>query len=253
MRECKKYQDMISCAIDGELSANERRALSHHLERCPDCRSVYAQMQQLTTSLQQSAVEPPAALLEGVMRSIGATTPEAKKPRKKNYIRYISAAACLALVLFIGYAALHSGFGVGKDAAAPENNAAFDRYTVGGESIGLYDDFADSGVVMEPTSQEFPTNEESGNSVTDAETSDRGLDTSEESETEALFVEWDGITFTYSGHSDYAPDFGGETLSYDVLTLPENLKTDPQRNPLLCGETLLIPDAGGGWFTFSQN
>ncbi len=253
MRECKKYQDMISCAIDGELSANERRALSHHLEQCPDCRSVYAQMQQLTTSLQQSAVEPPAALLEGVMRSIGATTPEAKKSRKKNYIRYISAAACLALVLFIGYAALHSGFGASKDAAAPESNTAFNRYTGGGESIGLYDDFADSGAVMEPTSPEFPTYEELENIVTDAETTDRGFDTIDQSETEALCIEWEGKTFTYSGHSDYMPDFGGETLSYDVLTLPENLKTDPQRDPLLCGETLLIPDAEGGWFLFLRN
>lgn len=251
MRECKKYQDMISCAIDGELSANERRALSHHLECCPDCRSVYAQMQQLTTSLQQSAVEPPAALLEGVMRSIGATTPEAKKSRKKNYIRYISAAACLALVLFIGYAALHSGFGASKDAAAPESNTAFNRYTGGGESIGLYDDFADSGAVMEPTSPESPWMDYA-NSVEEVETTDRGLDSTENS-AETLYVEFEGEVYTYSGHSDYEPDFGGETLSYEALKLPEDMKSDPERNPLLCGETLLIPDAEGGWFTFTQN
>lgn len=251
MRECKKYQDMISCAIDGELSANERRALSHHLEQCPDCRSVYAQMQQLTTSLQQSAVEPPTALLEGVMQRIGSAAPEAKKPGKKNYSRYLSAAACLALVLFIGYAALHSGFGASKDAAAPESNTAFDRYTVGGESIGLYDDLSDSGAVMEPTSPESPWMDYA-NSVEEVETTDRGLD-STESSAETLYVEFEGEVYTYSGHSDYEPDFGGETLSYDVLTLPENLKTDPHRDPLLCGETLLIPDAEGGWFTFSQN
>lgn len=251
MRECKKYQDMISCAIDGELSANERRALSHHLERCTDCRSVYAQMQQLKNALQQTADEPPAALLEGVMRSIGATAPEAKKPRKKNYIRYISAAACLALVLFIGYAALHSGFGASKDAAAPESNTAFDRYTVGGESIGLYDDLSDSGAVMEPTSPESPLMDDA-NSVEEVETTDRGLD-STESSAETLYVEFEGEVYTYSGHSDYMPDFGGETLSYDELTLPEELNADPGRNPLLCGETLLIPDAEGGWFTFSQN
>ena len=76
---------------------------------------------------------------------------------------------------------------------------------------------------------------------------------STESSAETLYVEFEGEVYTYSGHSDYAPDFGGETLSYDVLTLPENLKTDPHRNPLLCGETLLIPDAEGGWFTFTQN
>ncbi|MBR4057509.1 MAG: zf-HC2 domain-containing protein [Oscillospiraceae bacterium] len=251
MRECKEYQDMISCAIDGELSANERRALSHHLERCPDCRSVYAQMQQLTTSLQQSAVEPPAALLEGVMRSIGATAPEAKKSRKKNYIRYISAAACLALVLFIGYAALHSGFGASKDAAAPESNTAFNRYTGGGESIGLYDDFADSGAVMEPSSPESPWMDYA-NSVEEVETTDRGLE-STESSAETLYVEFEGEVYTWDGHTDTMPDFGGETLSYDVLTLPENLKTDPHRDPLLCGETLLIPDAEGGWFLFLRN
>lgn len=253
MRKCKEYQEMICCAIDSELSAEDRRALSHHLEQCPDCRSFYAQMQQLTTSLQQSAVEPPAALLKGVMQRIGSAAPEAKKPSKKPYIRYLSAAACLALVLFIGYAALHSGFGASKDAAAPESNTAFDRYTVGGESIGLYDDLSDSGAVMEPTSPEFPTYEELENIVTDAETTDRGFDTIDQSETEALCIEWEGKTFTYSGHSDYMPDFGGETLSYDELKLPSELNADPGRNPLLCGETLLIPDAEGGWFTFSQN
>ena len=251
MRKCKEYQEMISCAIDSELSAEDRRALSHHLEQCPDCRRVYAQMHQASVALQQSDSEVPAALLEGVMRSIGSAAPEAKKPRKKPYIRYLSAAACLALVLFIGYAALHSGFGASKDAAAPESNTAFDRYTVGGESIGLYDDLSDSGAVMEPTSPESPWMDDA-NSVEEVETTDRGLD-STESGAETLYVEFEGKVYTWGGHVDTMPDFGGKTLSYDELTLPEELNADPGRNPLLCGETLLIPDAEGGWFTFSQN
>ena len=253
MRKCKEYQEMICCAIDSELSAEDQRALSHHLEQCPNCRKVYAQMHQASVALQQSDSEVPAALLEGVMQRIGSAAPEAKKPRKKPYIRYLSAAACLALVLFIGYAALHSGFGASKDAAAQESNTAFDRYTVGGESIGLYDDLSDSGAVMEPTSPEFSPLEEYGDGDNNVVTTDRGFDTTDQSEAEALFIEWGDKTFTYSGHVDTMPDFGGKTLSYDELTLPEELNADPGRNPLLCGETLLIPDTEGGWFTFSQN
>ena len=103
MRKCKEYQDMISCAIDGMLDADAMRTLSHHLEQCPDCRRVYAQMQQASAAFQQSEAEVPAALLEGVMQRINSAAPEAKRPRKKPYIRYLSVAACLAIVLFVGH------------------------------------------------------------------------------------------------------------------------------------------------------
>lgn len=253
MRKCKEFQDMISCAIDGMLDADAMRTLSHHLEQCPDCRRVYAQMQQASAAFQQSEAEVPAALLDGVMQRIGSAASEANQQKKKPYVRYLSAAACLALVLFIGYAALHSGFSASKDTAAPESNTVSDRYTGGGESIGLYDDFADFGAVMKPTSPEFSPNEVYEESDSNIETTDRGFATTDQSEAHSLIIELDDKIFTYSGHTDTTPDFGGETLSYEALILPENLNVDLRRDPLLCGETLLIPDADSGWFTFSQN
>ena len=110
-----------------------------------------------------------------------------------------------------------------------------------------------SSRAIPPSSIAISPLEEYGDGDNNVVTTDRGFDTTDQSEAEALFIEWGDKTFTYSGHVDTMPDFGGETLSYDELKLPSELNADPGRNPLLCGETLLIPDAEGGWFTFSQN
>lgn len=89
---------MISCLIDGELSQAEQSFVREHIAACPECRSVYDAFSAVSAQLHEE--EPlPDGLHEKIMSGIKA------KPKKKTgivWIKYLSVAACLALVIFAG-------------------------------------------------------------------------------------------------------------------------------------------------------
>ena len=98
MIDCEKCREMISCLLDGELSQAEQSLVREHIASCPECRSVYDAFS--TVSEQMHEEEPlPDGLHEKIMSGIKA------KPKKKTgivWIKYLSVAACLALVIFAG-------------------------------------------------------------------------------------------------------------------------------------------------------
>lgn len=98
MTDCEKCREMISCLLDGELSQAEQSFVREHIAACPECRSVYDAF--LAVSAQLHEEEPlPDGLHEKIMSGIKA------RPKKKTgivWIKYLSAAACLALVIFAG-------------------------------------------------------------------------------------------------------------------------------------------------------
>lgn len=98
MIDCEKCREMISCLIDGELSQAEQSFVREHIAACPECRSVYDAFSAVSAQLHEE--EPlPDGLHEKIMSGIKA------KPKKKTgivWIKYLSAAACLALVIFAG-------------------------------------------------------------------------------------------------------------------------------------------------------
>ena len=98
MTDCEKCREMISCLIDGELSQAEQSFVREHIAACPECRSVYDAFSAVSAQLHEE--EPlPDGLHEKIMSGIKA------KPKKKTgivWIKYLSAAACLALVIFAG-------------------------------------------------------------------------------------------------------------------------------------------------------
>lgn len=91
-------QRMISCLLDGELSQAEQSFVREHIAACPECRSVYDAFSAVSAQLHEE--EPlPDGLHEKIMSGIKA------KPKKKTgivWIKYLSVAACLALVIFAG-------------------------------------------------------------------------------------------------------------------------------------------------------
>ena len=95
MIDCEKCREMISCLLDGELSEAEQSLVREHIASCPECRSVYDAF-----SEQMHEEESlPDGLHEKIMSGIKA------KPKKKTgivWIKYLSVAACLALVIFAG-------------------------------------------------------------------------------------------------------------------------------------------------------
>lgn len=98
MIDCEKCREMISCLLDDELSDAEQSLVREHIAVCPECRRVYDAF--CTISGQMHESEPlPDGLHEKIMNGINA------KPKKKTgivWIKYLSAAACLALVIFAG-------------------------------------------------------------------------------------------------------------------------------------------------------
>ena len=98
MIDCEKCREMISCLLDGELSQAEQCLVREHIASCPECRSVYDAFSAVSAQLHEE--EPlPDGLHEKIMSGIKA------RPKKKTgivWIKYLSAAACLALVIFAG-------------------------------------------------------------------------------------------------------------------------------------------------------
>lgn len=98
MIDCEKCREMISCLLDGELSQAEQSLVREHITSCPECRSVYDAFSAVSEQMHEE--EPlPDGLHEKIMSGIKA------KPKKKTgivWIKYLSVAACLALVIFAG-------------------------------------------------------------------------------------------------------------------------------------------------------
>lgn len=98
MTDCEKCREMISCLLDGELSQAEQSLVREHIASCPECRSVYDAFSAVSEQMHEE--EPlPDGLHEKIMSGIKA------KPKKKTgivWIKYLSVAACLALVIFAG-------------------------------------------------------------------------------------------------------------------------------------------------------
>jgi predicted anti-sigma-YlaC factor YlaD len=53
---CDRVRGQVSLELDGELSQLERRMVTAHLERCPECRAFRADVEAFTTDLR--AAEP---------------------------------------------------------------------------------------------------------------------------------------------------------------------------------------------------
>lgn len=131
MIDCEKCREMISCLLDGELSEEESGQVREHIGQCAECRAVFEAFSAVSGQL-QSLEEVPDGLHEKIMDAI-------PQPKKKKggivWIKYLSAAACLALVIFAG---AHSGvLSPASDDAAehtapfPETNSAVRSYSEG--------------------------------------------------------------------------------------------------------------------------
>ncbi len=96
MNGCNEYRELISCRLDGELDAADVSSLEKHLEGCPSCRSYYELLSAVLGA--EAKVEPPPALLAGVMEGI-KTAPRPKRNVLRPVITVAAAAACLAIVI----------------------------------------------------------------------------------------------------------------------------------------------------------
>lgn len=96
----EKCIELISCLLDGELSGQEERQMREHIAVCPECKKVYKAFSELSDSMVQLE-EPPEGLHGEIMAAVQQRREKPKKTRV-IWLRTLSAAACLALVVFAG-------------------------------------------------------------------------------------------------------------------------------------------------------
>ena len=132
MTNCTKYEELISSAIDKELSFAEEAELLDHIAQCPSCKKVYETYKEVFSSFEDVMEEPPVELKNNIMSAIkdsGAvytpttkTAPlKAKKSKKNAWVKFAAIAACFVLIV----ASVPSLFG-GRKSAAPESTAGSD-------------------------------------------------------------------------------------------------------------------------------
>lgn len=116
---CDKALELMSAALDGELTNEEAAALQAHLDECPDCRAAYAQLRDMDLFLKETEQEPPAALHTNVMRAVRR---EKAASKRRFWAPAGLIAAAAALVLAAGSRGLIDlpGF---SDRAQASNNA----------------------------------------------------------------------------------------------------------------------------------
>lgn len=150
---CEVYWELISCAMDGALTAGEEQRLKAHLAQCPECRALMAQMQDVREAV--PGVEPaPEGFADAVMAAAARTPQEipfTDLPQNRDLhaegraglkawwkpIRQLGAlAACFLVILGLGTMAARSGLFAGGNSsgAAPSTDTAYSNQAVMDES-----------------------------------------------------------------------------------------------------------------------
>lgn len=115
--DCEYYRELISCLIDGELSADEEAALADHLETCPECASMYSAFKELSCLMEEDMEDAPENLCINVMAEVRRAE-IMKKNRRKSAIKAVLATAACAVF------AIAAGRMVGFNADSTVNDSA---------------------------------------------------------------------------------------------------------------------------------
>ena len=128
---CEQIAQLLSARLDEALTEQETMQLNEHLERCPACRALEAQLAALHASLDDmEELTPPEGFAEAVMKQIRAN--EAKKTKviplfRRPQIRALAGLAACA-VLCVG---LYQGGRANMEQAQNVSSAA-------GQEMELY-------------------------------------------------------------------------------------------------------------------
>lgn len=143
MSGCEKYQELISAMLDGELSAEKTVELSVHLARCPECRAMYEAFSAMREANEDDMQDMPAGLHDRIMTGVRAEA-KGKKRGIMTYLRpYVSAAACVAViiaaVLAVRGTGIIGGLGASGSAPAAANAAEPELYSYAMDTAGASD------------------------------------------------------------------------------------------------------------------
>lgn len=212
MKDCEYYREKISCLMDGELSPEETAGLEAHIEGCPECRALYEAFTAVSAALSEGMEEPPEHIAPSVMQEIRAI---AEKKKRGVWIKCLSAAACLALVVLVGVSSgLFGGTSSsGADSAGETTDMLFGAVA---ESYSYADDEAGKDVAF--------GEEAAASQYTDAKI--------------AYFTSANGDTY-------YVEDSDGLEKLKALMTPLTDVKRTPQGEPdyslsFDCGDELIV-------------
>ena len=100
MAECRRAEEWISAALDGELTAEEARALEAHLTECPACRALAADLARLHGAM--AGMEPARAVppeLHEKILSAAAREPRPGAKKRRTWRTWAALAACAVLAV----------------------------------------------------------------------------------------------------------------------------------------------------------
>lgn len=136
--DCEKYLELMSAALDGECTAEERRDLDSHLAVCPECAELFRILSANAEAARELDCEMPADLKDRIMHSLPDQEVPAKKGKVIHWKRWIPVAAAACLVLVVS---LIPRIGVGGNTtgdAAPNAFAPAASTAVEAEASSVY-------------------------------------------------------------------------------------------------------------------
>lgn len=92
--KCEAYVELLSASLDGELTPEEQAQLDAHLESCPHCRALHAELSGLQDSFDWEVTPPP----ELKPRILDALPPQRSAANAPYWRRWGAMAAAVALV-----------------------------------------------------------------------------------------------------------------------------------------------------------
>lgn len=100
---CNEALELLSAALDGELSPSERNTLDAHLADCDSCAALFDELAGQSRLLRELDCEVPAGLSASILASLPEQAP-AKGQKALHWRRWGTLAACLVLVAWAGFA-----------------------------------------------------------------------------------------------------------------------------------------------------
>ena len=136
-----KYIELMSAVLDGECTAEERRALDSHLAVCPECGALFEILSANAKAARELDCEMPADLKERILNHL----PRQEQPKKQGKVIHwkrwipVAAAACLVLVVSLVPFASRGGNAASEMANAnPALSSSLFNHSKSGTADGSY-------------------------------------------------------------------------------------------------------------------
>lgn len=121
---CEAALELLSASLDGELTPDQEALLQAHLDQCPGCRALQAELSGLHIACGEMEVLPPAELKDQIM----ANLPPQRSGKVIYWKRWGAMAAAVAIIALAAWRLPHGLY----DRALPTTDANDIQQAVGG-------------------------------------------------------------------------------------------------------------------------